>query len=547
MSLNNSCDEILNNFQSGTIDIILSDDNRTITVRDTGRGIPISTYENAQLLFETLFASGKYDVSENTNSGVNGVGNTILQFSSTYFRCLSHIQSLQESYEIIYENGGEITKPLTCLGKTDKHGTEIEFKLDEDVYTEVVFNEQELESIIRRVSMISENITFNFKYKDHNTTFNYTIEDYFDKYSTDIIGETYTCIQKKFERDVEVERKGEKDTVKEIADIQLAFGACSGENPMQETMLNGNYLKENGTIYDGVIDGFKLYVNKYCKNNNLYKKKEKGLSSQDIENSISFVCRLFNNLVEFESQVKFSTKKEYYKQVAKEYIQEQLEVYKLEHEKAFKRMVDQVLICKRANDVNIQARQKLKDKLTKKVDGINEVIDGFVDCDLDKGGELFLVEGKSANGSIVLARDSYFQASYPLRGKLLNLMKAKWKDILDNAEIMDIIQLLGCGVEVKNKYTKDLPEFNIDNLRFSKIILTADADSDGHQINVLILTALRVLTPTLIEQGYVYIAQPPIFQIDCGDIRKYAMSVREKDDIVKSFGNKKVEVHRLKG
>lgn len=546
-TLNNSCDEILNNFPHGVIDIILSNDNRTITVRDTGRGIPISTYENTKLLFETLFASGKYDVSESTNSGVNGVGNTILQFSSEYFKCLSHMKSIGKAYEIVYENGGEITTPLTCLGDTDKHGTEITFKLDDTVYTEVVFDEKEVEDIIRKVSLISKNITFNFTYKNNTTTFNHDISEYFDKYSADIIGESYTCASKRFERDIEVERKGIKDVVKEIADIQVVFGACSGELPMQETMLNGNYLKENGTIYDGVIDGFKLYVNRYCKENNLYKKKEKGLSSQDIENAISFVCRLFNNLVEFESQVKFSTKKEYYKQVAKEYIQEQLEIYKLENEKAFKRMVEQVLICKRANDVNIQARQKLKDKLTKKIDGINETVDGFVDCDLDKGGEIFLVEGKSANGSIVLARNSHFQASYPLRGKLLNLLKAKWKDILDNNEITDIIRLLGCGVEVRNKYTKDLPEFNIDNLRFNKIILTADADSDGHQINTLILTALYVLTPTLIKKGYVYIAQPPIFQIDCGDIRKYAMSVREKDEIVESFGNKKVEIHRLKG
>ena len=290
--LNNACDEILNNFDKGEIEVVLSDDNRTMTVRDTGRGIPISTYENTKLLFETLFASGKYDVSESTNSGVNGVGNTILQFSSVYFKCLSHMRSIGKSYEIVYENGGEITTPLTCLGDTDKHGTEITFKLDDTVYTEVVFNEKEVEDIIRKVSMISENITFNFTYKNNTVSFNHNISEYFDKYSTDIIGGSYTCSPKRFERDIEVERKGIKDTVKEIADIQVVFGACSGELPMQETMLNGNYLKENGTIYDGVIDGFKIYVNRYCRENNLYKKKEKGLSSQDIENAISFVCRL---------------------------------------------------------------------------------------------------------------------------------------------------------------------------------------------------------------------------------------------------------------
>ena len=158
--LNNSVDEILNNFDKGEIIVRLHDDNRTITVSDTGRGMPIDTYEQAKLLFETLFASGKYDVTENTNSGVNGVGGTILQFSSSYFECKSNFQG--KTYQIIYENGGDITKELTCLGETDKHGTTITFKLDDTCYTHTVYDENEIEDIIRRVSLVSENITFKY-------------------------------------------------------------------------------------------------------------------------------------------------------------------------------------------------------------------------------------------------------------------------------------------------------------------------------------------------------------------------------------------------
>ena len=545
--LNNSVDEIINNFNEGEIVVNLHEDNRTITVTDTGRGIPIDTYEQAKLLFETLFASGKYDVTENTNSGVNGVGGTILQFSSSYFECKSNFQG--KTYQIIYENGGDITKELTCLGETDKHGTEITFKLDDTCYTQTVYDENEIENIIRRVSLVSKNIIFRYRYKDTEKIFNHTIESYFEEYSSDIAGNALYGYEKSFSRDIEVERKGHKNIVKEIADIQIVLGTCIGENLIQETMLNGNYLKDNGTIYDGIIEGIKLFANRHCKAMNLIKGKEKNISNQDIESAISFVCRLFSNIVEFESQVKFSTKKEYYKEVAKEYIQEQLMIYKEENKKDFDRMIQQILICKRANETNEKAKQVLKKKLTEKVDGINGKVDGFVDCELEKGGELFLTEGNSALGSIVLARDSVFQAAYPLRGKMINALKNKLDKVIKNEEVIDILRLLGCGVETKSKYTKDLPAFDINNLRWDKIICTADADSDGRQINVLILTTLYKLVPTLIKEGYVYIALPPLFEIKVSDTEKYyALTITERDNIIKEkIGNRIYEVHRLKG
>lgn len=543
--LNNAVDELLNNFGYGDIIIKLEDDCRTISVKDTGRGIPINSKENVKKLLETLFASGKYEANSKTNSGVNGVGNTILMYTSEYFECTSKMITEKKIYNIAYQNSGEILKELACLGNTEEHGTEIKFRLDPSIYTETIFSSDVMEDIINKISLVSEDIKFTYIHNGEEKIYQNNMYEFFERNSKDTIGENEQLKTGNFERQVEVERKGKKEIVDELLTIDLIFAPCTSEGPFKMNMLNGNNLIEYGTIHDGVLEGFKQYINNYCKKEKLYKKNEKPISNVDVENAITYACRIFNNLVEFESQVKFSTKKDYYKQCAKEYIVENLEIYKLEKEKQFKRLVDQILICKRANDINLKARQSLKKKLTEKVDGINVDIDGFVDCELEKGGELFLVEGKSANGSVVLSRDSHFQASYPLRGKLLNLLKAKWNDILNNKEIMDIIQLLGCGIEVRNKFTKDLPKFDINKLRFNKIILTADADSDGRQINTLILTAIYVLCPTLITEGYVYIAQPPIFQIDSGKIRKYAMSVKEKDNIVKELNN--VEVHRLKG
>ena len=545
--LNNSTDEIINNFESGVIKIALDDTCEVVTVTDTGRGIPIDDIESVETLFEILFASGKYETSSDSNSGVNGVGTCVLNYTSEFFECNSYMNG--KHYRVAYTDGGQNRK-YECLGKTDKHGTEITFKLDKTMYTNTVFSPEEIESKVRRTSMMTERITFEYEYMGEVKVYNNTIEEYFDEYSENILGESIKCPLKQYSKMTTIERRGEIKTVEETAKIEVVFGTCVGEDALQETMLNGNYLKEHGTIYEGIVEGFRDVLNKHCKDNKMFKKGEKqNISSQDVENGISFVSRLFSNIVEFEGQTKFATKKKYYKKVAKDYITENLEIVKNENRKMFDRMVEQVLICKRANETNEKAKQALKKKLTEKVDGISGVVEGFIDCELKKGGELFLTEGKSALGSIILARDSHFQAGYPLRGKLINPLKNKLEKVLNNDEIVDIIKLLGCGIEIKSKFTKDLPQFNIDNLRWSKIILTADADSDGKQINVLILTNLYKLCPSLITKGYVYIALPPLFEIKVSDAEKYyALTISERDRIIKEkVGNRRYEIHRLKG
>lgn len=557
--INNGSDELLNHFSSGMIFVILHDDCRTVSVMDTGRGIPINTYANAKLLFETLFASGKYDVTEKTNSGVNGVGNTILQFSSEYFQCTSHLNG--KIYQITYENGGEIVQELTCIGDTDKHGTEITFKLDDTCYTETVFDPNEIELIVRRVSMISENITFNYTHKDETKVFNHTLEEYFDKYSVDIIDDSYALPKSNYSRRVEVERKGVKELVEETAEIQVVFGTCVGEEPLQETMLNGNYLKENGTLYDGVIDGFKTYIHKYCKDNNLYKGKgktvEKNISAQDIENSISFVCRLFNNLVEFESQVKFSTKKEYYKQVAKEYIQSKLEVYKLENDKEFKRLVDQVLICKRANDVNIKARQELKDKLTKKANknGMSIRIEGLKDCNMRKS-ELYerillLTEGLSASSTVEDSFDGRYMGCYGLKGRFINALKSSIKDVLNNEPALGVINALGCGIEIPKeelKNFKDMVTFNNEESRYNIVGILCDADAFGKGIALSLVSFFWKYMPELLKNNRICIVISPRYEIYLkGDKVEYAYNESEKEAFIEQYGNKISHIGIIKG
>ncbi|MGL6174186.1 MAG: ATP-binding protein [Cellulosilyticaceae bacterium] len=545
--LNNSTDEVLNNFTRGVVEVELDETCEIITISDTGRGIPIDDEESVELLFEILFASGKYDASENSTSGVNGVGATTLNYTSDIFICESHMNG--ECYKVSYSEGGQNRK-YERLGKTDKHGTTITFKLDKTMYTETKYCPIEIENKVRRTSLVSENITFIYKHMSEVKEFNNTIEDYFEKYSSDIIGNELQYNPKQYERMTGIERNGKKQDVKETAKIDLIFGTCVGENLLQETMLNGNYLKDRGSIFDGIVEGFRTTINKYCKDNKLFKKGEKqNIVAQDIESGISFVARVLSNIVEYEGQTKFSTKKEYYKEVAKEYVIENLEITKMENKKEFERMIQQILICKRANENNEKAKQVLKKKLTEKVDGINGIVEGFVDCDVEKGGEIFFSEGKSALGAIILARDSSFQAGYPFRGKMINPFKNKLSKVLANDEVQDMIRLLECGVEIESKLTKDLPKFDINNMRWSKIILTADADSDGKQINVLGLANIFKLCPSLITEGYVYIALPPLFEIKVSDSEKYyALTTSEREDILKNkVKGRKCEIHRLKG
>lgn len=542
--LNNSTDEILSNFDKGVINVELSEDCETISISDTGRGMPIDDVESVELLLETLFASGKYEANGNSLAGVNGVGACTLNFTSDLFECESHMNG--EYYRVTYSDGGQ-NRVYEQLGNTDKHGTIIRFKLDKNSYTETTYDPQVIEDLLRRTSCVSNRIKIIYTFMGETKTFQNTLEEYFDNYSQDIIGHPTILPSKTYSKQTTVERKGKRIEVTETAQIDMVFGTCVGDNLLQETMLNGNYLKENGSIYDGILEGFRTYLNRHCKKNNLLKAKDKQISILDIENSVSFVVRLFSNLVEFEGQTKFSTKKEYYKEVARTYVLENLEVFEIENRQTFERLVQQVLICKKANETNEKAKQVLKKKLTSKVDNMDNKVEGFVDCEKEYGGELFLTEGKSALGSIVLARNAQFQAGYSLRGKMINALKNPIDKVLNNEEVKDILALLECGIEIQNKYTKDLPKFDINKMRWGKVILTADADSDGKQINVLVLTMIYKLCPSLIKEGFIWIAQPPLFEIKVSDDEKYyALTVSEKDEIVSKL-NKKAEIHRIKG
>jgi DNA gyrase subunit B len=542
--IGNGIDEINNNFSKGIITVTLLDDMRTISVSDTGRGIPIDGETdgkpNYELLFETLFAGTNYENKDlgKVAVGTNGVGVTVLNYTSEFFRVTSIKNGKRHS--ITYEGGANIKSDLTSTSADEKqHGTIVTFRLDPLVYTKTVYDPNDLKGILERISATANKITFKFKHKDEETVFHYNnLQQYFEK-----IVNNLTC-KAVIGPETSYNQLLEKDD-KERNKICILFATTS--EPIHESYLNINWLPEHGTIHDGVISGIRTFVNKYCLEQKLLDKKAPSISTSDVEDSVSYVCSLLSTNVEYANQTKLSTNKVLYRRIASEYVQSLLNVFQVEQPKEFKKFIEHILQVNKFNSRNTAAKAQLKKKLNEKVDNIGGRIEGLVDCaQHGEQSELFVAEGLSALGSLILARDSQIQAAYALRGKILNCLKADYSTIFKNGIILDLIRALGCGIQADKK-NKDLESFNEKLLRYGKLIIATDADPDGQQIQCLIITMVYVLVPKLIENGRVYIAKTPLYEVKYeDDSMSYLFSEAEKDEQLPKI-KRKYTLARCKG
>lgn len=529
----NATDEINNNFEEGEIFVTLSPDRKTITCRDTGRGIPIGEKNNLELIFLTLFAGGKYEESSNINTGTNGVGNACTVFTSGAYQVRSWYGGKKYSCEF-FDGGLEVGELQITKAYPGEHGTEIQFRLDEEMYTHVEFEVEEVRSIVRRFCVGCNKITAYFIHGENKEKFHY---DSIEEYYLEQVNQS-TC--------KEIVGANEELTVEgEIFKIGAVIGTSS--DPLQETYLNLTYLKENGSIYDGAIAGVKTFANKYCKAKKHFPKGVNGFKDVDIESSVSMVVNVLSSNVEFCSQTKFSTAKRLYRDLTKKYIEIILDVQLLENPKEVEKFIKHLLLVQKHNEASSKAKQQLKKKLSEKVEGIGNKVDGLVDCrEHGEIAELFICEGQSALGSVVLARDATFQAAIAIRGKILNCLKTDYETIFKNQIITDLVRVMGCGIETDKK-NKDLDSFDITKLRYGKIIITTDADSDGYQIACLIMTMIYKLMPQLILEGRVYIAKTPLYELVFQDgSRHYFFSEEEKE---REIGNikGKYTIARSKG
>ena len=526
----------------------------SVEVQDFGRGIPVDYNKNEEksnweLLFCEMYAGGKYDNDgENYefSLGLNGLGLCATQYASEYMDAEVHTGGYK--YTLHFEKGenvGGLVKE-----KYDKRdtGTRIRWKPDLDVFTDINIPLDYYKETIKRQAIVNDGIKFILKDQISAAKFD-TIEYCYNDGISDYVKELADDNAFTAPQYWECERRGkDRDDLPEYK-LKIKAALCfSLKTQLKEYYHNSSYLEHGGAPEKSFKSAFVNQINAYLKANNKYAKSDSQINVQDIEDCIIFVVSSFSTQTSYENQTKKAITNKFIQEAMTDFFRRQLEVYFIENKMDADKISNQVLINMRARVKAENTRKTLKTSLQSKMDLTNR-IQKFVDCrskDVNER-EVFIVEGDSALGACKQARDANFQAIIPVRGKILNCLKSDYDKIFKSDIITDLIKVLGCGVEVKSKAAKDLSLFDMDNLRWSKVLICTDADVDGFQIRTLILTMIYRLMPKLIEAGKVYIAESPLYEVTCGDQTYFAYNEIEMDEIKEEIGNKKYTVQRSKG
>lgn len=526
----------------------------SIEVQDFGRGIPVDYNKNEdkfnwELLFCEMYAGGKYDTDgENYefSLGLNGLGLCATQYASEYMDAEVHTDGYK--YTLHFEKGENIGGLKKEKYDKKDTGTRIRWKPDLDVFTDINVPLEYYKDTIKKQAIVNDGIKFILKDQQSAskfTTIEYCYNDGIMDYVKELAGDNAFTAPQYWE----CERKG-RDR-EDLPDYKLKIKAAlcfSLKTQIKEYFHNSSFLEHGGAPEKAFKSAFVNQINAYLKANNKYTKSDSQINIQDVEDCIIFVVSSFSTQTSYENQTKKAITNKFIQEAMTDYFRKQLEVYFIENKIDADKIANQVLINMRARVKAENTRKTLKTSLQSKMDMTNR-IQKFVDCrskDVNER-EVFIVEGDSALGACKQARDANFQAIIPVRGKILNCLKSDYDKIFKSDIITDLIKVLGCGVEVKSKAAKDLSMFDMDNLRWSKVLICTDADVDGFQIRTLILTMIYRLMPKLIEAGKVYIAESPLYEITCKDQTYFAYNEIEMDEIRKELGDEKYKVDRSKG
>lgn len=549
--LSNSIDEAREGYGSKIVITHFADD--SIQIEDFGRGIPVDWNNNEQrynweLVFCELYAGGKYkDRGDNYgfSLGLNGLGSCATQYSSEYF----DVRVARDGfiYELHFEKGdivGEMKKTPTTQKKT---GTLQRWKPDLEVFTDIKIPREYYLDVIKKQSVVNPGIVFEFI--DHTDEGVKKDEFCYENGITDYLKELVADKALTSVEYWEAERIGRDREDKDDYKVKLSVAVCfSNYVQVSEYYHNSSFLEHGGSPERAVRQAFVSQIDTYLKQNNKYLKNESKITFADVEDCLCLVSSSFSTETSYENQTKKAITNKFIYEAMTEFLKHQLEVYFLENPVDANKIAEQILVNKRSRENAEKARLNIKKKLQGNIDLSNRV-QKFVDCrtkDVSRR-ELFIVEGDSALGSCKLSRDAEFQAIIPVRGKILNCLKAGYDKIFKSDIIVDILKVLGCGVEVKAKQNKEIASFDLAGLRWNKIVICTDADVDGFQIRTLILTMLYRLTPTLIEEGYVYIAQSPLYEINTKKKVYFAYNEVEKAEILNEIGDEKFTIQRSKG
>ena len=523
-------------------------------MQDFGRGIPVDYNKNEEkynweLLFCEMYAGGKYDNGGDNyefSLGLNGLGLCATQYASEYMDAEIHTDGYK--YTLHFEKGENIGGLKKEKYEKKDTGTRIKWKPDLEVFTDINIPIEYFKDTIKRQAIVNDGVKFILK--DQTTaskfeTFEFCYNDGIMDYVKELAGDNAFTTPQYWE----CERKG-KDR-EDLPEYKLKIKAAicfSLKTQLKEYFHNSSFLEHGGAPEKAFRSAFVNQINAYLKSNNKYAKNDGQINIQDVEDCIIFVVSSFSTQTSYENQTKKAITNKFIQEAMTDFFRKQLEVYFIENKMDADKIANQVLINMRARVKAENTRKTLKTSLQSKMDMTNR-IQKFVDCrskDVNER-EVFIVEGDSALGACKQARDASFQAIMPVRGKILNCLKSDYDKIFKSEIITDLIKVLGCGVEVKSKAAKDLSLFDMDNLRWSKILICTDADVDGFHIRTLILTMIYRLMPKIIEAGKVYIAESPLYEVTCKDQTYFAYNEKEMDEIKVEIGDQKYTVQRSKG
>lgn len=526
----------------------------SVEIQDFGRGIPVDYNKNEEkynweLLFCEMYAGGKYDNGEDNyefSLGLNGLGLCATQYASEYMDAEVHTDGYK--YTLHFEKGENIGGLKKEKYDKKDTGTRIRWKPDLEVFTDINIPIDYYKDTIKRQAIVNDGVKFILKDQVSAVKFDTTEYCYNDgimDYVKELAGDKAFTTPQYWE----CERRG-KDR-EDLPEYKLKIKAAicfSLKTQLKEYFHNSSFLEHGGAPEKAFRSAFVNQINAYLKANNKYTKTDGQINVQDVEDCIIFVVSSFSTQTSYENQTKKAITNKFIQEAMTDFFRKQLEIYFIENKMDADKIANQVLINMRARVKAENTRKTLKTSLQSKMDMTNR-IQKFVDCrskDVNER-EVFIVEGDSAMGACKQARDASFQAIMPVRGKILNCLKSDYDKIFKSEIITDLIKVLGCGVEVKSKAAKDLSLFDIDNLRWSKVLICTDADVDGFHIRTLILTMIYRLMPKIIEAGKVYIAESPLYEVTCKNQTYFAYDEVEMDEIKKEIGNEKYTVQRSKG
>lgn len=547
--LSNSIDEAKEGY-GNVIEVTKFADN-SIMVKDYGRGIPLDYNPkeeryNWELVFCELYAGGKYKNNSGENYefslGLNGLGSCATQYSSEYMDVVVFRDGFK--HELHFEKGENIGGLRKEKFNYENTGTCIKWKPDLEVFTDINIPLEYFKTVLKKQAVVNSGILFKLYDEESGQNFEYCYENGIVDYIKEISGDKgFTDIQY-----YETSTKGRDREDKPEYKVKMEIAFCfNNEINMLEYYHNSSFLEYGGAPDKAVKAALIYEIDKCLKARNKYNKDEAKITFADIQDSLILVTNSFSTITSYENQTKKSITNRFIQEAMTDFLKQQLEIYFIENKMESEKILEQVLVNKRSRETAEKTRINIKKKLNGAVD-ISNRVKKFVDCrtkDISKR-ELYIVEGDSALGSCKLGRDAEFQAIMPVRGKILNCLKAEYDSIFKSDIIVDLLKVLGCGVEINSKHNKDLNTFDINNLRWNKIIICTDADVDGFQIRTLILAMLYRLTPTLIQEGKVYIAESPLYEITYKNKTYFAYSDKEKTEITSKM-NGKYSIQRSKG